>query len=108
MLAQGKAAHCSQMTHSGHLVNGFIVVFSRCKIWASIYVLHDNVGVISDCIGNFQLSSVNFIVWIDFLRPFMLENIVIALGSKKSIMDLDFVGYEVVYNLFRDMMYCTL
>jgi len=29
----------------------------------------------------------------------MLENIVIALGSKMNIMDLDFVGYGVVYKL---------
>jgi len=29
----------------------------------------------------------------------MLENIVVALGRKMSIMDLDLVGREVVYRL---------
>jgi len=35
----------------------------------------------------------------------MLEDIVIALGSKMSIMDLDFVGYRVVYKLLCAMMH---
>jgi len=34
----------------------------------------------------------------------MLENIVIVLGTKMSIMDLDFVGVRVVYKLFWAMM----
>jgi len=34
----------------------------------------------------------------------MLKNIVTALGSKMSIMNLDFVGFGIVYKFFWAMM----
>jgi len=40
-----------------------------CEIWATMHVLHDNSGVISNLIRNFQLFNV-------------IENIMIALGEQ--------------------------
>ena len=64
--------------------NNPIMVFQT-----TINVFHNIYGAIIDLNRCFQLFSAKF-----------LENIVIALDSKTSILDSNFVGYEVACKVF--------